>query len=109
MPLSRIRPEDTFEITLGDVLSVVPSDGVCPITKLHFVVGTGKVGPASMTLDRINPDLGYVPGNVAVISFLANTMKNNCRDPEPFRRWASVLRSVGATRNSTVLALACSE
>lgn len=32
---------------------------------------------ASPTLDRIHPDIGYVPGNVMVISAKANRMKNN--------------------------------
>lgn len=32
---------------------------------------------ASPSLDRLNPRKGYVPGNVAVISFIANTIKSN--------------------------------
>lgn len=34
------------------------------------------------SLDRINPDRGYVPGNVQVISFRANTLKNNATREE---------------------------
>jgi hypothetical protein len=41
-----------------------------------------------MSLDRIKPELGYVLGNIAIISHLANTIKQNCTDPEVFRRLA---------------------
>jgi hypothetical protein len=51
------------------------ADNICPITNVPFKPGVGKVGPTSMTLDRIDPTGGYVRGNVAVISHLANTMK----------------------------------
>jgi hypothetical protein len=46
-----------------------------------------------MSLDRIDPVLGYVQGNIAVISHLANTLKNNCTDPQVFRRIAEYLET----------------
>ena len=76
--------------------SVVPTDGRCPITREPFVRGEGKVGPRSMTLDRIIPELGYVAGNIAVISHLANTIKQNCTDPSIFRRLADYMERGGA-------------
>jgi hypothetical protein len=33
-------------------------------------------------LDRVIPELGYVPGNVAVISLRANTMKQDATAAE---------------------------
>jgi len=82
-----------FGITIEDILKLFPSDGCCPITKEPFEQGDGKVGPRSMSLDRINPSLGYVPGNIAVISHLANTIKSDCTDPEVFRRVARYLET----------------
>jgi transposase-like protein len=82
-----------FEITLEDIVATIPSDGLCPITKEPFERGDGKVGPRSMSLDKINPTLGYVPGNIAIISHKANTIKQDCTDPEIFRRLATYLES----------------
>lgn len=80
-----------FSITSEYIKSCIPADGCCPITGQPFERGVGKVGPRSMTLDRIFPELGYVPGNIAVISHLANSIKQNCTDPEVFRRVARYL------------------
>lgn len=42
-------------------------------------VNVGRRGPSdnSPTLDRIIPRKGYVRGNIIVISFFANRVKNN--------------------------------
>jgi len=77
-----------FEIIVEDVHDCIPNDGRCPITREFFGLGSSKAGPRSMSLDRINPDLGYVLGNMAVISHLANTIKQNCVDPSVFLRLA---------------------
>lgn len=49
----------------------------------------GKSGPQpdSPSIDRIIPALGYVKGNVIVVSQRANTIKNNAT-PEELRRVA---------------------
>ncbi len=62
-----------FDITIDDI--EVPK--VCPVLGLPLVVNQGHAKEDSMTLDRIVPELGYVKGNVAVISFKANTIKSN--------------------------------
>jgi len=38
--------------------------------------------PDSPSVDRIRPELGYVPGNVAVISVKANFIKGNATAAE---------------------------
>lgn len=61
-----------FTITREDV--VIPD--VCPILGIELEkLERGRMNPASPSLDKIDPSLGYVPGNVWVISWRANRMK----------------------------------
>jgi hypothetical protein len=80
-----------FDITVQDVLKVMPPNGKCPITGLVLEFGSGIACPNSLSLDRILPELGYVRGNIRVISHLANTIKQDCTDPEVFCRLAEYL------------------
>lgn len=50
----------------------------CPVLGLELKISiTGKLQNSSPSLDRIKPELGYVKGNIRVISWRANTLKNN--------------------------------
>lgn len=62
-----------FTITPSDI--IVPE--YCPVfgTKLEFT--PGKYSPNAPSLDAINPKLGYIPGNIAVISHRANSIKQD--------------------------------
>lgn len=62
-------------ITLADI--VIPE--FCPLLGIKLVSGRGVGGAkaSSPSLDRIRPHLGYVPGNVWVISYRANMAKND--------------------------------
>ena len=62
-----------FSITKEDI--VLPDE--CPILKIKLSRNKGHFDDNSYSLDRINPDRGYVPGNVQVISHRANQIKNN--------------------------------
>jgi hypothetical protein len=48
----------------------------CPVLGISLTPGQCR-GPGSPSLDRVWPDLGYVPGNVRVISDRANRLKSN--------------------------------
>jgi hypothetical protein len=67
-----------FNLTLGDIL--IPE--VCPILGISLVASDRKAGPSSPSLDRIKPELGYVPGNIQVISSRANTLKRDATPQE---------------------------
>lgn len=58
-----------FNLELCDI--VIPD--VCPVFKVPFIYGDHSW---TYSLDRIKPELGYVKGNVVIISNKANMMKN---------------------------------
>lgn len=49
----------------------------CPVFGMRLESGQGKLHNASPTIDKIIPSMGYVPGNVQILSHLANRMKND--------------------------------
>jgi hypothetical protein len=53
--------------------------------------GAGGVTFNSPTLDRTIPDLGYVPGNIDIISQRANVIKNDAT-PEEVQMVADYMR-----------------
>jgi len=54
-------------------------------------VANKTLGRLSPTLDRINPRLGYVKGNVEFVANIANMMMTSAtgRDIKKFVKWAS--------------------
>ena len=54
---------------------VIPA--VCPILGIRLRFNVGKRENNSPSLDRIDPNLGYIPENIAVISYRANRIKSN--------------------------------
>jgi hypothetical protein len=70
-----------FSITFEYFMRLAENTQYCPIftsTKLSwgFTID-GKATDSSPSLDKINPNLGYVPGNCAIICNRANRIKNN--------------------------------
>jgi hypothetical protein len=76
-----------FDIEPDDV--VIPTH--CPILGIPIDHVKGKPGAFrnSPSLDRIDPSMGYVKGNVWVISMRANAMKGDAtvEDMQAFARW----------------------
>jgi hypothetical protein len=60
--------------TISEADIVIPE--FCPILGLKLEFGEMDNRNSSPSLDRISPELGYIPGNVAVISYRANRIKN---------------------------------
>jgi hypothetical protein len=62
-----------FQLTVEDVK--IPE--FCPVLGIPLRHGVGKPCDNSPTIDRIVPEVGYVPGNILIISYRANRIKNN--------------------------------
>lgn len=74
-----------FDIELEDL--VIPE--YCPVLglKLECNAGEGSAKQNSPSLDKIIPSLGYVKGNIQIISNLANVMKHDA-SPEQLVNFA---------------------
>jgi hypothetical protein len=75
-----------FDIEVSDI--IIPE--FCPILEIPLVAFSGSSGGRhdSPALDRINNSLGYVKGNIQVISHLANMMKSYA-DPDQLIKFAN--------------------
>lgn len=62
-----------FDLTKNDL--VIPE--FCPVLGIRLERGNKGFHESSPSIDRIKPDLGYIRGNVVVMSFRANRMKCN--------------------------------
>lgn len=84
-----------FSIDTKYILSITPDK--CPVfgTEFVFVGGAGGNSAHSASIDKIIPSLGYVVGNVAIISARANAIKNNAT-PEEVMQVAEWVKTVAA-------------
>ncbi len=60
-----------FDIKREDI--IIPE--TCPVLGIPLFITKGTIGDNSPTVDKIKPELGYVKGNIAVISARANRIK----------------------------------
>lgn len=79
-----------FDLEKSDI--VIPSH--CPVLGIPLFRNTGGKRPTanSPSVDRIIPELGYVKGNIQVISQRANVMKNDA-SPDELRKFAEWVRN----------------
>jgi hypothetical protein len=66
-----IKQNVPFDLELEDIIILE----FCPVLGIKLQQNKEKMGDDSPTLDKIIPELGYVRGNIAVISLKANRMK----------------------------------
>lgn len=84
-----------FTIQVSDI--VIPE--FCPVLGIELAKKHARLfNDIRPSLDRFKPELGYVPGNIAVISWKANRLKNN-GSTEEFEKLAAWMRGHDAAPN----------
>lgn len=80
--IKRAVDRGKHEVTIdkSDIYKIWSPDNKCPIMGTDFTIGGDR--NTSPSLDRIDPNKGYTPDNIQIISTLANTMKSNASDAE---------------------------
>lgn len=97
-----------FSLTAADILAVIPSDMRCPALGIEMTLGGKGFNRNTASVDRVIPELGYVKGNIAVISLWANLIKQDVSSPDMLRsvadymeRFASKAQGLGHTKPKT--------
>ena len=83
-----------FNIEVTDI--IIPQ--FCPLLNIPIIhkTGTGKRRAESPSLDRLDNSLGYVKGNILVVSWRANRLKADAEFQELqllVNNWGAILRS----------------
>lgn len=83
-----------FDIDEEYIKAIWPVNNLCPYTLLELKPNKGSKmhNICSPTLDRIIPNKGYVKGNVLVVSFKGNRIKQDEINPAVFERIANILK-----------------
>jgi|SRR5579859_6967802 len=77
---ARVRGID-FRLNVADIPDTPEFCPVFPWIKLDYQVGDGR-SDGSPSVDRINNNIGYVPGNIRIVSDRANYVKGDATDEE---------------------------
>lgn len=70
-----------FSLNLSDINNL-SFPITCPILEIPLKYHTDKPQDDSYSIDRIDNSLGYISGNIQVISYKANRAKNNLTNEE---------------------------
>lgn len=87
--------EQGLAFNLEECDIVIPTH--CPYLGIELVTNAKRGEPRTSvySLDKINPELGYVKGNVEVISHLANTMKSNATEEQLLAFAQTIIKRYG--------------
>jgi len=66
-----------FDIDYNYIESIIPKNNTCPLLNIKMKINNGYAKDNSYSIDRIDPNKGYIIGNIHIISYKANTSKSN--------------------------------
>lgn len=85
-----------FTITKQDLPSKLPA--ICPVLGIPIKIADGSRNANSPTLDRIDNTKGYIPGNIKIISYKANSLKSD-GSIEDFKRIIAYMENEAILRS----------
>jgi len=90
-----------FNITAADI---APLPEKCPVLGVPLRISEVPQDPCAYSLDRVDNTKGYVRGNVVVMSYRANRLKNDgtAEDHEAIAKW--MRQQMAATANDNTAA-----
>lgn len=91
-----------FDLTVDDIS---PLPDKCPVLGLQLRLSEFSQDPCAYSLDRIDNKQGYIRGNVAVMSYRANRLKNDgtAEDHEAIAAWMRKQHVLAANDNDTAI------
>ena len=80
------------------VRTLLDAGWVCAYCETPVGSYVGGARPLSVSLDRLIPELGYVPGNVVLACHACNSVKGE-HTPESLRAWADKIEALITRQN----------
>ena len=95
-----------FNLTAEYIKSIAPTNMKCPALGIKMIAGEpiASAMDTAPSLDRLIPELGYVKGNVVVVSNRANRIKNDST-PEELMSVAKFYAKIFKEQNPSQLTL----
>jgi hypothetical protein len=88
-----------FTITSADVHALMESSDTCIYCGVQVGRFTGATRPASASLDRLIPELGYTPANIVLACTSCNAAKAG-HTPASLRAWADKIEAIILNRKN---------
>lgn len=94
----RVKQGYEYTITIQDLLDIFETqNGKCAMTGIEMthLKGNGHI-ETNISIDRINNDIGYIPGNIQLVCYSANMMRRKMKD-QSFKNFC---KKIATTENA---------
>ncbi len=98
------KKEIPFTITADDVIALFDEqDGLCALTRRQLSWGGEGWERDTLSIDRLDAERGYVPGNLRLVTYQANRARGQHGDDELFAFCEAVLATRAASSETPPL------
>jgi len=98
-----VRKKILFDLKIEDI--IIPE--FCPIFKIKLIKNNSSLSSNSPSIDRINPELGYIKSNICVVSNRVNLIKKDAtlEELKQIVKFYSGLRDLTNVSKDTIIML----